>query len=81
LAVTTAKYFTPSGKDINKQGIKPDVDVDLNKEDIRLLMQERQRVATKDDPQYAQALITLQSRIAAQNAAPTAITQPKTTIN
>jgi carboxyl-terminal processing protease len=81
LAVTTAKYFTPSGKDINKQGIKPDVDVDLNKEDIRLLMQERQRVATKDDPQYAQALITLQSRIAAQNAAPTAIATPGTKVN
>jgi carboxyl-terminal processing protease len=81
LAVTTAKYFTPSGKDINKQGIKPDVDVDLNKEDIRLLMQERQRVATKDDPQYAQALITLQSRITAQNAAPTAIATPGTKVN
>ena len=81
LAVTTAKYFTPSGKDINKQGIKPDVDVELSKEDIRLLMQERQRVATKNDPQYAQALVTLQGRIAAQNAAPTAIAQPKTTVN
>ncbi len=81
LAVTTAKYFTPSGKDINKQGIKPDVDVDLSKEDVRLLMQERQRVATKNDPQYAQALVTLQGRIAAQNAAPTAIAQPETIVN
>ncbi len=81
LAVTTAKYFTPSGKDINKQGIKPDVDIGLSKEDMRLLMQERQRVATKDDPQYAQALITLQGQIAAQNAAPTAIAKPSTTVN
>ncbi len=81
LAVTTAKYFTPSGKDINKQGIKPDVDIDLSPQDLRSLMKDRQRVATKDDPQYAKALATLQSQIAAQNPAPTAIAQPLTTVH
>ncbi len=29
LTVTVAKYLTPSGKDINKNGIEPDVQVDL----------------------------------------------------
>jgi carboxyl-terminal processing protease len=81
LAVTTAKYFTPSGKDINKLGIEPDVDVALSKEDIQALIKDRQRVATKADPQYAQALVTLQSRIAAQSSPPTAIASPATTTN
>jgi carboxyl-terminal processing protease len=30
---TTAKYFTPSGEDIHKKGIKPDVEIELNTED------------------------------------------------
>ncbi len=81
LAVTTAKYFTPSGKDINKQGIKPDVDIELSPADLRLLMKDRKRVATKDDPQYAQALATLQSQIAAQNSAPTAIAKPSIAVH
>ena len=29
LTVTVAKYLTPSGKDINKNGIKPNIRVDL----------------------------------------------------
>ncbi len=81
LAVTTAKYFTPSGKDINKLGIVPDVDITLTNDDIRSLIKDRKRLATKDDPQYAQALVTLQSRIAAQSAPSTAIVPPTTAAN
>jgi carboxyl-terminal processing protease len=81
LAVTTAKYFTPSGKDINKLGIVPDVDIALTNDDIRSLIKDRKRLATKDDPQYAQALVTLQSRIAAQSAPSTAIVPPTTAAN
>ncbi|NMW85929.1 S41 family peptidase [Peptoniphilus sp. AGMB00490] len=29
LKLTTSEYFTPSGKSINKKGIKPDIEVDL----------------------------------------------------
>ncbi len=29
LTVTVAKYLTPSGKDINKNGIEPDIEIDL----------------------------------------------------
>ena len=34
LNLTIAKYLTPGGKDINKKGIKPDVEVELSDEDI-----------------------------------------------
>jgi carboxyl-terminal processing protease len=66
LKVTIAKYFTPSGKDINKLGIKPDVNVPLSKKEIKALMQDRKRLATKQDPQYAKALTALQGQIANQ---------------
>jgi len=32
LKVTTSKYYTPSGEEINKVGIAPDVEVDISKE-------------------------------------------------
>ena len=34
LKVTTAKWYTPNGKNINKEGIKPSVEVTLTPEDI-----------------------------------------------
>ena len=34
LNLTIAKYLTPKGKDINKKGISPDVEVELSKNDI-----------------------------------------------
>jgi carboxyl-terminal processing protease len=73
IAVTIAKYYTPNGKDINKLGIKPDVDVPLSKKDIQSLMKDRKRLATKQDPQYAKALQTLQIQIANQANKPTAV--------
>jgi carboxyl-terminal processing protease len=65
MAVTIAKYFTPSGKDINHAGIKPDVEVKLSKAQIKALVKDRAKVATAADPQYAKALQTLQVKIAA----------------
>lgn len=34
LNLTIAKYLTPKGKDINKKGISPDIEVKFNKKDI-----------------------------------------------
>jgi carboxyl-terminal processing protease len=65
MAVTIAKYFTPSGKDINHAGIKPDVEVKISKAQIKALVKDRTKVATAADPQYAKALQTLQVKIAA----------------
>lgn len=64
MAVTIAKYYTPSGKDINHAGIKPDIEVKLSKAQIQTFIKNRGKVATLDDPQYAKALKTLQVEIA-----------------
>ncbi len=64
MAVTIAKYYTPSGKDINHAGIKPDVEVKLSKTQIQALVKDRTKVATAADPQYAKAIQTLQIAIA-----------------
>jgi carboxyl-terminal processing protease len=64
MAVTIAKYYTPSGKDINHAGIKPDVEVKLSKTQIQALVKDRTKVATAADPQYAKAIQTLQTAIA-----------------
>ena len=64
MAVTIAKYYTPSGKDINHAGIRPDVEVKLSKTQIQALVKDRTKVATSADPQYAKAIQTLQVAIA-----------------
>jgi len=64
MAVTIAKYFTPNGKDINRAGIKPDLEVKLSKAQIQALVKDRTKVATAADPQYARAIQTLQVAIA-----------------
>ncbi|WP_373547874.1 carboxyl-terminal processing protease CtpC [Chamaesiphon sp.] len=64
MAVTIAKYFTPNGKDINRAGIKPDIEVKLTKAQIQALVKDRTKVATAADPQYAKAIQMLQVAIA-----------------
>ena len=46
LTVTVAKYLTPNGIDINKFGITPDIEVNMNK---RILSRD---IGTKKDNQY-----------------------------
>ncbi|HIK42035.1 carboxyl-terminal processing protease CtpC [Thermoleptolyngbya sp. M55_K2018_002] len=65
LAVTVAKYLTPSGRDINKQGIEPNVLVELTDEQRETLSQNRDQIGTLADPQYARALEALRQEIAA----------------
>ncbi|NER79269.1 MAG: S41 family peptidase [Leptolyngbya sp. SIO1D8] len=55
VAITIAKYLTPSGRDINKQGIEPDFEVELSDEERELLSEDRELIGTLDDPQYAKA--------------------------
>ncbi len=67
VAVTIAKYHTPSGKDINKAGIKPDVKVELSDEQRqKLWLKERDKLATLQDPQFAKAVEELRKEIAAK---------------
>jgi carboxyl-terminal processing protease len=67
LAVTIAKYHTPSGKDINKHGVVPDVTVDLSDEQREeLWLKQREKLATLADPQFAKAVEVLGKEIAAR---------------
>jgi len=58
VAVTVAKYFTPSGKDINKEGIIPDVRIELTDEQRERIIRD-QAIGTLMDPQYARAVDVL----------------------
>jgi carboxyl-terminal processing protease len=60
IAVSIAKYQTPSGADIHKKGIKPDVAVALSKDFTA------DQIATSKDSQYAKALEVLEGKIASQ---------------
>lgn len=54
LNLTIAKYLTPSGHDINKKGIKPDIEVKLSQKDI----------IDRNDVQLAKAKVLLKKMIA-----------------
>ncbi len=56
LAVTIAKYLTPSGRDIHKEGIAPDIVYELTEDD-------RTQIGTIKDPQFAKALEVLTDEI------------------
>jgi carboxyl-terminal processing protease len=65
VAVTIAKYFTPNGRDINKHGIDPDVKVDLTDAQRKeLWLNEREKLGTLQDPQFAKGVEILGKQIA-----------------
>ncbi|MEO1132112.1 MAG: S41 family peptidase [Cyanobacteria bacterium J06639_1] len=67
LAVTIARYRTPNGTDIDKKGILPDIEIEMTDADIERLSNDRELVATPDDPQYATALKALTRRMAGES--------------
>ena len=69
LAVTIAKYLTPSGRDINKEGIPPDVLVELSEEQLEELYGgDRSKIGTEEDPQFSKAIDILDENIKAQRS-------------
>ena len=68
LAVTIAKYLTPSGRDINHLGIQPDVIVDLTDTQRQALFGADNKIGTPEDIQYAKALEVLTQKIGQQGA-------------
>lgn len=63
MAVTIAKYLTPAGRDINKEGIIPDFVVEIE-EDVREELQgDRTKIGTMADPQYAKAVQLLDEQL------------------
>ena len=69
VAVTIAKYLTPSGRDINKLGIEPDFTVELSDEQREELAKNRDKVGTLEDPQYSKALDVLSDSIRGSRSA------------
>lgn len=55
IAVTIAKYLTPNGRDINKHGVDPDVEIKLTEEQQKVLLLDRDKIGTSNDPQFAKA--------------------------
>ncbi len=68
LAVTIAKYLTPSGRDIHKEGIAPDIVVELEEKERKKLQSDRNLIGTLDDPQFVKALEILGQEIRAQKS-------------
>lgn len=62
LAVTIAKWLTPTGRDINRTGINPDVVVELTDSQQQNLFRDR-KIGTIADPQFAKALEILNQKL------------------
>jgi carboxyl-terminal processing protease len=68
LAVTIAKYLTPDGRDINKHGITPDIVYEMNEEQRQVLIDDREKLGTTEDAQFAKALEVLFQEIAKKSS-------------
>ena len=69
VAVTIAKYLTPSGRDINQLGIEPDYIVELTEEQRDAFAEDRDKIGTMEDPQYSKAIEVLTDTIRSQREA------------
>ena len=61
LTVTIAKYLTPKGTDIHKNGIEPDIKSEMNEKQLKSFTIEK--LGTDKDPQYIDARKQLIKRI------------------
>jgi carboxyl-terminal processing protease len=67
MTVTIAKYLTPSGRDIHKHGITPDVQAKMSELEAQRLRLED--LGTRKDSQYKVAETTLMKRLQIANTA------------
>ena len=67
LAVTIARYYPPSGIDINQKGIDPDIMVNLSRKEQTTLSINPSLIGTNADPQYARAVAILKLEAISQN--------------
>ena len=67
LAVTIAKYLTPNGRDINKEGIVPDIVSEMTDQERKDLQSNRNQIGTSADSQFTKALETINQEISASN--------------
>ena len=66
MTVTIAKYLTPSGRDIHKFGIQPNITAKLTEDDAKNLKFDQ--LGTKNDPQYKVAETALSKQLNAANS-------------
>ena len=66
MTVTVAKYLTPSGRDIHKFGIQPNITAKLTADDAKNLKFDQ--LGTKSDPQYKVAETALVKQLNAANS-------------
>ena len=66
MTVTIAKYLTPSGRDIHKHGIDPDVPVKMGEQEAQRLKLED--IGTRKDSQYRAAETTLVKKLRSANS-------------
>jgi carboxyl-terminal processing protease len=66
MTVTIAKYLTPSGRDIHKYGIQPNITAKLSEDDAKNLKFDQ--LGTKTDPQYKVAENALTKQLNAANS-------------
>ncbi|HBH72674.1 MAG TPA: peptidase S41 [Synechococcales bacterium UBA10510] len=66
MTVTIAKYLTPSGRDIHKHGIDPDVSVKMSEQEAQQL--KRDDLGTRKDSQYRVAETTLLKQLQTANS-------------
>lgn len=62
LAVTISSFFPPSGTNINKKGVAPDIFHSLSKREIQTLRNNPDLLATPADTQYLKAVSILKSK-------------------
>jgi carboxyl-terminal processing protease len=71
MAVTISRYYPPSGIDINKKGITPDIQLDLTRDLMGRFEREPNLKGTRQDPQYARAVTILNNIRLSQNRSST----------
>lgn len=63
IAVTVARYYPPSGTNINHHGIKPDVASKINRSETLRLSSNPDLQGTEQDPQFMSAIEVLNQRL------------------
>jgi carboxyl-terminal processing protease len=63
LAVTIAKWLTPTERDINHKGLNPDVVLELTDRQRQDMISDRSKMGTATDPQFAKALEVLNQKL------------------
>ncbi len=66
MTVTIAKYLSPSGRDIHKYGVQPNITAKLSEDDAKNLKFDQ--LGTKNDPQYKVAENALTKQLNAANS-------------